>query len=135
VSINLSKIVALRLLIARSAKALFTLIGVLVVSTFCLVPGQSQISLGLELTTTGILVWLTTSLSQQRASHDNPFITRLQRIFHFVLTQCAAFPFVAGGISVMFRAGGGLYWLVAGTILSFLAALLDAWVLLIEIQR
>jgi hypothetical protein len=33
------------------------------------------------------------------------------------------------------RAGGGLYWLVAGKILAFMAPLLDAWVLLIEIKR
>ncbi len=31
--------------------------------------------------------------------------------------------------------GGGLYWLVVAIVVSFVAALLDAWVLLIEIQR
>jgi hypothetical protein len=30
---------------------------------------------------------------------------------------------------------GGLYWLVASTLLSILAALADAWVLLVEINR
>jgi hypothetical protein len=38
-------------------------------------------------------------------------------------------------VSTVLRAGGGLYWLAPGVILSFGAALLDAWVLLIEIQR
>ena len=125
----------LRHLVARSAKALFTLIGVLIASTLCMVPAQSETTLGFELTVSGILVWLATSLSQRWAAHDNPYISQWQRLFHFVLTQCAALPFVAGGISVMIRTGGGLYWLVAGTIFSFIAALLDAWVLLIEIQR
>jgi hypothetical protein len=31
--------------------------------------------------------------------------------------------------------GGGLYWVLAGTLLSFLAASISAWVLLIEILR
>ena len=30
---------------------------------------------------------------------------------------------------------GGLYWLVVGVILSFLAAVAEAWVLLVEIHR
>jgi hypothetical protein len=29
----------------------------------------------------------------------------------------------------------GLYWLVAGTLFSILAALFEAWVLLVEINR
>jgi hypothetical protein len=33
------------------------------------------------------------------------------------------------------RGAGGLYWLPAGVIAAFLGALLDAWVLLLEILR
>jgi hypothetical protein len=29
----------------------------------------------------------------------------------------------------------GLYWLVGGVVLSFVVAVVDAWVLLVEIQR
>ena len=32
-------------------------------------------------------------------------------------------------------AGGGLYWVTAGALLSFCASILNAWVLLVEIQR
>jgi hypothetical protein len=52
-----------------------------------------------------------------------------------VLTQLSLLPYVAGGFSLIFGRGGGLYWVVAAICLSYLAALLDAWVLLIEIQR
>ncbi len=31
--------------------------------------------------------------------------------------------------------GGGLYWFAPGVVFAFVAALADAWVLLIEIQR
>jgi hypothetical protein len=40
VSINLKQIVELPHLVARSAKALFTLVGVLLTSTVCPLPGQ-----------------------------------------------------------------------------------------------
>jgi hypothetical protein len=42
---------------------------------------------------------------------------------------------VAAGFSLYFQRVGGLYRSVFGVITSFLAALIDAWVLLIEIQR
>jgi len=39
------------------------------------------------------------------------------------------------GASLLAQAGGGLYWLVPAVILAIVAALIDAWVLLIEIVR
>jgi hypothetical protein len=42
---------------------------------------------------------------------------------------------VAAGVGVMGWGAGGLYWLVVGVVLSFLVAVLDAWVLLVEIHR
>jgi hypothetical protein len=53
----------------------------------------------------------------------------------FLLAQSSTLPFVAGSLSLMLGHGGGLYWLVAGTLASFVAGLIDAWVLLIEILR
>jgi hypothetical protein len=39
------------------------------------------------------------------------------------------------GVSLLLGAGGGLYWLVPGIVLCLVVAVLDAWVLLIEILR
>jgi hypothetical protein len=52
-----------------------------------------------------------------------------------VITQVAVLPLLAGGVSLLLRAGGGLYWLVPGVVLCLVVAVLDAWVLLIEILR
>jgi modulator of FtsH protease len=38
-------------------------------------------------------------------------------------------------VSLLLRAGGGLYWLVPGVVFCLVAAVLNAWVLLIEILR
>jgi hypothetical protein len=40
---------------------------------------------------------------------------------------------VDAGVAMLGWGMGGLYWLVAGVVLSFLVA--DAWVLLVEIHR
>ncbi len=135
VSINLSKLVALRLLIARAGKALFTPVGVLIASTLGMAPGPSAKYLGWELTVTGVLVWLVTSISYQAATHHNPYVETQQKIYQMVLTELSALPFIVGGVTLILGHGGGLYWLVAGTVFTFIAALLDAWVLLIEIHR
>jgi hypothetical protein len=47
----------------------------------------------------------------------------------------ATLPLVVCGVSMLLRAGGGLYWLAAGALLSFTSAILNFWVLLVEIQR
>jgi hypothetical protein len=39
------------------------------------------------------------------------------------------------GIALVNRGSEGLYWLVAGVVLSFVVAVIDAWVLLVEIHR
>ncbi|HEX6677061.1 MAG TPA: hypothetical protein VF486_18785 [Actinomycetes bacterium] len=45
-------------------------------------------------------------------------------------------PGVAGaGVSLLLHAGGGLYWLVPGMVLSLVVAVINAWVLLVEVVR
>jgi hypothetical protein len=51
-------------------------------------------------------------------------------VLQSVLTQLSAIPFASAGVSLLFVWGGGLYWLVAGTVFALIAALADAWVLL-----
>ena len=58
-----------------------------------------------------------------------PFVLRV------ALGQIATLPMVVAGIAVLVAGLGGLYWLVAGMILSILVALFEAWVLLVEINR
>jgi modulator of FtsH protease len=62
-------------------------------------------------------------------------VGRGTRIQQAVLTQLSGLPALVGGVSLVLVRGGGLEWLVAGAVFSYVAALLDAWVLLIEIHR
>jgi hypothetical protein len=135
VSINLAQILKMNWLVARSAKALFPLMGILIASTLCMAPAQPVRWLGGELLLLGILVWISTTTSEHKASHNNPYVTARGRVFQVILTQLSAIPTIFSGASLILGFGGGLYWLVAATVFTFVAALIDAWVLIIEIQR
>ena len=51
------------------------------------------------------------------------------------MAACCTVPFVIAGAAVLVRGEGDLAWVVPGGIVSFVLALLDAWVLLVEINR
>jgi hypothetical protein len=134
VSINLSKIIASRLLAARAGKALVTLTGVLLLSTVCLAPGQSLHWLGWKLTILGGALWVAASWASI-AVRKNPHISRRRTMILAALMQGSSLPWLVAGISLLAGRGGGLEWLLPGVVLSYLAALIDAWVLLVEIHR
>ena len=58
-----------------------------------------------------------------------PFVVRV------LMAQIATLPPVVAGILVLTVGLEGLNWLVAGMVFSILAALFEAWVLLVEINR
>jgi modulator of FtsH protease len=135
VSINLSRIVPFTHLVSRAAKALITLIGNLIACTLCMIPSLPVKVLGAELAVLGFLGWILVTICQRRAANHNQPVARFKKIFDVVLGQCSLIPLMLGGISLIASFGGGLNWLPAGVVFSFVAALLDAWVLLIEINR
>ncbi len=135
VSINLSKILAYPPLAPRIIKALATLIGVLFFASLCLVPGQSNQLLGSELILLGIPIWIIITVNQRKHSRGNPYLGRSQKVLYTLLAQMSAIPLPLCGLSLLVSWGGGMYWLVPAVLVSFISALLDAWVLLIEIQR
>jgi hypothetical protein len=52
-----------------------------------------------------------------------------------VVLAAFGLPIVAGAISLLLSAGGGLYWFVPAVMLGFIGSVANAWVLLIEILR
>jgi modulator of FtsH protease len=135
VSINLSKIIAFSQLAPRAAKALVTLMGVLFAATLGLMPGQPTKCLGIELMMLGGGLWVSETLTQRAHTRGNPYITARQKVLHAALTQLSGIPVLLCGISLLLGKGGGLYWLVVAVLFSFASAVLDTWVLLVEIQR
>jgi modulator of FtsH protease len=44
-------------------------------------------------------------------------------------------PYAIAGITIMLQGLAGLYWLVPAMLFSFIKAIVDSWVLLVEIDR
>jgi len=135
VSINLTKIMASSYLPNRALEALVALVVVLFISSLLLIPGQAFLAIGIEVLLIGLLDWLTMGLLQLTTLRKMQAQYRRAYVRSIVVCQVAALSFVLAGVVLLIFGIGGLYWIVAATLLSFLAAFTDAWVLLIEINR
>jgi modulator of FtsH protease len=140
VSINLQKIVSdpRSGLAGRAAEALILLVAVLMASVLVLVPGQGKGLLGAEVLVVGLAAWVwivTIQLPRLREWGTMRADLRVSFVVRVVLGQVGTLAMVIAGFAVLWVGPGGLYWLVAGTLLSIIAALADAWVLLVEINR
>ena len=60
---------------------------------------------------------------------------RFVPVISVVVTQAATLPMVVAGVSLLLEAGGGLYWLVPGVAFSLVVAVVNAWVLRVEVVR
>lgn len=134
-SINISKIIGAPRLPARAIQALMVLLMVFVVSLLLLVPGQSILALGIEVAAVGVTGWAANTrfdIINYRAT-DKKF----QRSYFGIafLDQTSLLFYIIAGVATVFIGQSGIYLLVPATILSFLKAVIDAWVLLVEINR
>jgi hypothetical protein len=140
VSINLEKIVSQSGsgLTGRAAEALILLLAVLTASILLLVPGQSISLMGGEVLVVGLAAyaWIVTiQVLHLRNWSTIPSGLRVPLVLRVTLAQISTLPTVIAGIAVLIVGFDGLYWLVAGMVFSTLAAMFDAWVLLVEINR
>ncbi|MGA3037759.1 MAG: hypothetical protein ABSE64_09795 [Vulcanimicrobiaceae bacterium] len=133
ISINLERILKFPWLPPRAAQVLLTLLGVLLTSSIVLVPDQSNIALGIELIVVNALMWF----SGARIVDPVPVAEEYRRpskinsgVFHFTLLVMTAGSFV-----MFLSPQDGLYILFAGIMLSFVFALYNSWILLVEIVR
>jgi modulator of FtsH protease len=136
VSLNLARILALPRLADRALLALSLILAILIISSAMLIPDQSASILGVEVLLVGVLV---TGLGIKGALA--PFDqsrggNRTKGLINVVLFGFAVLPYVIGGLVLL--GGGlraGLYWVAVSIVFSFIKAVLEAWVLLIEINR
>src|SRR5262245_46969514 len=135
VSINLSRILSFPNLPARAGQTLIMLITPLVVSILVLGPGQRRGALGAELVAGAALLGPilgllnrpgTRSVEETWSSYWASRVAPAGLVVAFLATA---------GISLLALAGGGLYWIVPAVVISIVAGLGNAWVLLIEILR
>jgi hypothetical protein len=134
VSINLAAIVKSKVLPQRALETLCLLMTLLLLSIFVLVPGQGRDALGAELLGLGLVVIVVLLAARLRIKHpaEDPWHWKVLPVVFILL---GTLPTIAAGISLLANGGGGISWLVASIVLGLLAAVANAWVLLIEIHR
>jgi hypothetical protein len=135
VSISLQRILAFRHLSGRPFESLVLLTNIVLVSSFCLVPNQSLHAIGLEILLLSLAVLaLTLTLDIRMLRASTPDLRHHYRR-NIVFSQLAILPYILGSIIILHSGLCGVYWLIPGIFISLLKALLDAWVLLVEIHR
>ena len=141
VSINLERIIKQPGLVGRSAEPLVVLFTLFVASSIVLIPGQRLRFYGYELLVLGIAFAIVIGkvLHSQREQ-----AVRVEKAglapgnsFRFRFTACAitAVTLFAAGATLAFGNEKGMFLLVPAVVSGFLLCFVDAWVLLIEIDR
>jgi hypothetical protein len=134
-SINLSRILAVPGLSGRGAESVMQFLQVFFISTVALIPKQPQRIFAIEILVIAGVSWcaqLTVQIRYLKVRTGHPWAWFVNRA---VMSQFATIPFVVAGITLLLGVPGAIYWLVPGFTFSFLAGIVSAWVLLVEILR
>ncbi|HKC69065.1 MAG TPA: hypothetical protein VKG26_12595 [Bacteroidia bacterium] len=135
VSLSLTKMLAIPRLADRASEALILLVTVLIISCLCLVPQQPYSLLGIEFLCIGLAIWFITlklDITILKAT-DKEYKGHYKKMI--VFSQAATLPYIIAGITTLSLGYAGIYWLIPAIVFSFSKAVLDAWVILVEIHR
>jgi hypothetical protein len=136
ISVNQSRILELGHIAERGLEALTMLLLVLVVSSLALVPGQSPRLFGAEIATVAALQVVALIFLQRLQWSTLEAEHRSTSLRAFMTAHVATWFVIAAGAVLLWRGDwDGLYLLPAGLLLAFITAGINAWVLLIEINR
>ena len=109
--------------------------GVLIVCSLLLVPRQPSFLVGTEVLAIGLIIWITISLFDINIWRKTE--SKYRRLYArlIVINQITVLPYIVSGAAILSSGFSGLYLMSIAVILSFLMATLNAWVLLVEINR
>jgi hypothetical protein len=134
VSINVARITALKGLPERGLEAIVLLVGLVLASVFALVP-QPAAGLGVELIALGLCEVVGFALLHRAQWQAYERRYRRALLVRGPVDYVAALSFAVAGVTLLLHAGGGLYWTVPAIAVGTVAAVVNAWVLLVEILR
>jgi hypothetical protein len=135
VSINLTRIMSIPGLPGRGAESILQFFQVFLISIVALIPRQPERIFAIEVLVIAVVSWGVQVMVQVRyllARTGQPWAWFVNRA---VMGQFATLPFGVAGITLLLGVPGAMYWLVPGFIFSFVAGVVSAWVLLVEILR
>jgi hypothetical protein len=112
-----------------------TLLVVVIVAIVGLIPGQSTTALGLELLGIGGAFAIVVARLSRNSAPPPGVTPRAWLVRRLAIQALLLGPLAIGSISLLAESGGGLYWVVAALVWAIIAAVANAWVLLVEILR
>jgi hypothetical protein len=135
ISISLSDIVSYPNLPMRAAGTLTILATVLFTSMLMLIPDQSIRTAGFEVLGVGLVAAFVTLWMGVISARATPQEHRRDAQFSVGSKITATVIFIVSGLLMAITDEHGPELIVLGCIVSYIVALLDAWVLLIEVHR
>jgi hypothetical protein len=111
------------------------LMTILIISSFMLMPGQSTTLIGIEVAAVGFILFVIGTGMEVYALRRVTLQNRNAFIADLIVLELGVLPYVLGGVLLLLGTASGFYWIAAGVIISFVKAVMDAWVLLVEINR
>jgi hypothetical protein len=134
-SINLARIVSTPALPGRVLETLVQFVQVLFISMLMTIPQQSSTTLAIEVLTVSFLSWAFQMIAFARYHSAHLGNPRWWLVMRMTLAHLAVVPFFIFADRLFFGLGNALYWAVPGFFFSFLAGLVNSWVLLIHVGR
>ena len=135
VSISLTRILEIPKMASRALVAIILLLTVVVSSLLFLIPGLDIFQEGIIILSIAIAVWVITLVLCLRMLYITSPEFKIYVKYNIVLTQLSIWPFIVAGICMMTIGDTGIYWLISGMIFTLVKTVVDAWVLLIEINK
>ncbi|MGA9838861.1 MAG: hypothetical protein WBF81_08735 [Thermoplasmata archaeon] len=135
ISINLQRIIALPMIANRALQALLILVGSLGIESLLLVPGQSTTEQGVEVLAVALALLAALDWIEWRSWHEvDPAYERTLRAHSLQIQFPCGFAIV-GAVLLLVADPAAVYWFVPATLTSFLVAIVEAWVITVEIVR
>jgi hypothetical protein len=134
-SVTIKQILAYPTLPPRAAATISALVLIVIVSGLTLIPHQTAVWLGAEVTFAALLALIPHASLTYRLVTQNPPRPFSESFWKISAGGAQGLPFAIGGVLVLFGNTSGLDWIAVGMLLAIAYAMLNAWVLLVEIQR
>lgn len=134
-SIKLANIIEFPGVASRATETIVLLAGSLVATLMLLVPRESPSVAGIMLLAIGVPMSFGPAIVQLAQLRKGTYYKLQLAWARITLHQLSTLPFVLAGLSLLGVMPGGLLWFALGIALGITLALVNAWVLLVEILR
>lgn len=134
---NITTIIAIQGMTSRAGATIGSLTLIVVAGAAGLIPAQGAVILGLEILVLSLIVlglnldsaWRVIQASRKPDYASGPPAPKI------ALALAQIVPFLVGAVLLLTGDWSGLYWVAGGMIVVFMASVLNAWILLVEILR